>query len=361
MKIVVIGAGVVGSSLAFRLAQAGQQVTLVDRAHPAYGTTGSSFAWINASTKTPEDYFELNVAGMVAHRTLRDELGGAPWLHEGGNLVWVDDDDAPELESRASRLRRWGYPVEELGRRQMESLEPNVRFEPHIDHAVLFATEAWIEGPRIAGRMSELAQDQGAETRFAHQVVEMTRGGDRITGVTLANGETIAADLVMNCAGPGADRVASLAGRVLPLAPTLGLVVRITNTKGAIHRVMHAPRVHMRPDANGLVMLHHGDADDAITRGEASNVWAEELLGRAREYVPAFADARVSRWSIGTRPIPHDERTSAGLLPAIPGYGEIVTHSGITLGPLLGRLVAHEITTGEIDQLLVPFRPERFL
>jgi glycine/D-amino acid oxidase-like deaminating enzyme len=58
--------------------------------------------------------------------------------------------------------------------------------------------------------------------------------------------------------------------------------------------------------------------------------------------------------------MPADGRSSAGLLPSLPGYAEIVTHSGITLGALLARLVAEEITTGTVDPLLAPFRPERF-
>ena len=181
-----------------------------------------------------------------------------------------------------------------------------------------------------------------------------------MSGVRLANGEEIEADLVVNCAGPAADRVARLAGRTLPMAQTIGLVVRVTPGDHAIGRVIHAPDLHMRPDANGLLALHHGDADDGITAGEPPNVWAETLRQRVGTYLPELAAIRVSRWSVGTRPIPADYRTSAGLLASLPGYAEIVTHSAITMGPLLGKLVATEIATGEADPLLAPFRPERF-
>lgn len=361
VKVIVIGAGVVGSSLAWRMAQRGVEVTLIERAAAASGTTGSSFAWTNANQKTPEDYFKLNRAGMEAHRALQDELGETPWRHEGGNLMWAESDSgASELEARVARLQNWDYPAEWLSRNDVSELEPRLQVESDVEQFAYFPTEGWIDGPLLARTMCRLAADSGATVRFASEVTAITRNDDTVNGVTLANGEHIAADLVVNCAGPAADRVAKLAGRTLPMAQTLGLVVRVTPGNGAIGRVIHAPTLHMRPDANGLIALHHSDADTAITNGEAGNVWAETLRQRLGQYVPELAGVRVSRWSIGTRPIPSDERTSAGLLPSLPGYAEIVTHSAITMGPLLGRLVADEIATGEIDPLLEAFRPERF-
>jgi glycine/D-amino acid oxidase-like deaminating enzyme len=359
--LVIIGAGVIGSMLAFRLAQRGAPVTLVERGGPAYGTTGSSFAWINSNTKLPRDYFELNWAGMRAHRALRDELGEAPWLREGGNLEWATSDAGhAELEARVARLRSWGYAAEWLDRATVRDLEPNLRPEPGSEQAALFADEAGIDGPLLAARLSELATRHGAVPRFRSELTAIERAAGRVRGVRLANGERIAADLVVNCAGPAADRVAALAGRRLPLAPTRGLIVRVSGAADAVGRVLHAPRLHLRPDSGGLLMLHHDDADAAIAGGEPPQRWARALLERLPEYVPNAGAARLSRWSVGVRPIPADERTSAGLLPDLPGYAEIVTHSGITLGPLLGRLVADEILDGTIDPLLAPFRPERF-
>src|SRR5690606_13793535 len=113
--------------------------------------------------------------------------------------------------------------------------------------------------------------------------------------------------------------------------PTLGLTVRASVDEVAISRVMHAPRLHMRPDADGLVMLHHGEADEAIEAGEPVHEWVNTLIARAREYVPALGNVRLSRWYVVPRPIPADERSTAGLVDTLPGYAEVVTHSGITL------------------------------
>ena len=361
MHVTVIGAGVVGSSLAWRLAKEGVGVTLIERAAAASGTTGSSFAWFNANQKTPEDYFELNKAGMVAHHALRDELGEAPWMHEGGNLVWATSDEgAADIEARVARLQSWDYPAQWLTSAEVKDLEPRVRPEGDVEQFAYFSSEGWIHGPGLAQTMCDLAAKAGATLRFACEVTAINNEDGRVTGVTLANGEQIAAELVVNCAGPAADRVATLAGRTLPMAQTLGLVVRVWPGNDVIGRVIHAPNVHMRPDPNGLLMLHHHDSDDAITKGEPPHVWAETLRQRLVEYIPDLEGIRVSRWSVGTRPIPADERASAGMVPSLPGYAEIVTHSAITMGPLLGKLVAAEITTGQIDPLLSAFHPERF-
>lgn len=362
MDAIVIGAGVVGSSLAWRLAGQGVKVTLVERSSAAAGTTGSSFAWFNANQKRPEDYFALNLAGMDAHRALRDELGDAPWMGEGGNLAWTTgNDESTDLETRVARLQSWGYPAEWLTPADVRELEPRLHPESEVEQFALFPTEGWIDGPVLAQTMCDLAARAGATLRFACQVTAINRDGDRVTGVTLANGEVISADLVVNCAGPSADKIAGLAGRALPLAPTKGLIVRVTPGNNAISRVIHAPQVHMRPDGvSGMLMLHHGDADAGITNGEPANLWAETLRDRLVAYVPGLAGVRVSRWSIGTRPIPADDRTTAGLVPSLPGYAEIVTHSAITMGPLLGKLIATEIATGERDPLLANFSPERF-
>lgn len=369
MHVVVIGAGVLGSSTAWRLAQRGVAVTLVERGTAATGTTGSSFAWFNANQKRPEDYFRLNRAGMDAHHALRDELGEAPWMHEGGNLVWVTTGDwttsggeSGDLEARVAELRQWDYPAEWLPKTEAHALEPNLAIEEEVEQVAYFPSEGWIDGPLLARSMVERAAELGAEVRFGAEVTGLERENGRITGVRLADGERIGADLVVNCAGPAGDRIAAMAGRTLPLAPTLGFVVRVSGVPaGAVSRVVHAPKLHMRPDGDGLLALHHGDADAGITAGDPPHEWAATLVERLRGYLPEVAGgARISRWTVGTRPIPADGRTSAGLVPSLPGYAEIITHSAITMGALLPRLVAEEIVDGTESPLLANFRPERF-
>jgi len=86
-KIVVVGAGVMGAATGYRLAQAGADVVIVDRALPGTGTSRASFAWLNAFAKSPREYHQLNARSIREHQNLAAELN-ADWLHLDGALVW---------------------------------------------------------------------------------------------------------------------------------------------------------------------------------------------------------------------------------------------------------------------------------
>src|SRR3990172_5619347 len=124
---IVIGAGVVGTSIAFRLTQAGIRVTILEAGYVGGGTSGASFAWINANNKPPRAYHDLNVAGMHAHAALADEFGRAPWWHRSGNIEWyLDDAKRATQREKIGRLRSWGYDVEWLTSAQLRDLEPDI-------------------------------------------------------------------------------------------------------------------------------------------------------------------------------------------------------------------------------------------
>jgi glycine/D-amino acid oxidase-like deaminating enzyme len=360
--VAVIGAGVVGASIAFRLAQSGASVLLIDRGDPGRGTSGSSFAWANANLKLPRDYFELNFAGMRAHRALRDELGAAPWLHEGGNLVWQDDES--ELKERVARLTSWGYVAEMRSAADAhESLEPHVRFADPDALLAFFPEECWIDAPLLASSMVDQARKLGAQTHFGTTLEAIDRENGRVTAVTLGQIGRVPVDAVVNAAGAGADKVAALVGRTLPLVPTTGLLVRVAVSPTPVSRVVHTPDLHLRPDGDGFVLLHHDDLDHQLgdrRRIDHDDPLVAELVSRAQRVIDGLAHGHVIDARIGVRPYPQDGRSSVGPVSMIPGYFEAVTHSGVTLGPLLGRLLAQTIVNGQTDPLLAPFSPDRF-
>lgn len=90
-KVIVVGGGIVGLSVSWRLAQLGVNVTLLEaNENLGEGATRASFAWINANNKTPEPYFQLNQDGMDHYRHLQQELEDPRWLHFSGNVQWSD-------------------------------------------------------------------------------------------------------------------------------------------------------------------------------------------------------------------------------------------------------------------------------
>ncbi len=364
-RIAVIGAGIVGASVALRLAEAGAEVWLIDAAHPGEGTTASSFAWINANRKTPRDYFALNFAGLREHERLREEPGGAPWFHQDGNFEWADTPEgSAELAARVERLQGWGYQAEwHPAAHVTAEMEPGLTFNDPDQPVAFFPEEGWINAPGLVIGFVERARALGAEIRTGSPVTAIETTNGSVAAVRLDGGERLPVDAVVNAAGPDADRVAAMLGRTLPMANRRGLLGRLAIARPVLRRMFNGPHLNARPDGNGFLIVQEEPMD--IELGNLSEIplddpIARRLLDRARDTLPALADAPMIRARIRVRPIPADERTCAGAVTSRPGYFEAVTHSGVTLGPLLGRLIAREVLTGEVDSLLVPFRPDRF-
>ena len=148
-----------------------------------------------------------------------------------------------------------------------------------------------------------------------------------------------------------------------------GVVTRIDCAQVPICRAMHAPHIEMRPDGDASMVLHSREIDalidtvdpvDTADTGEGAAELARLLHELARQVVLELANSRIAQARVAHRPIPGDGFPSVGAVPSVPGYYEAVSHSGITLGPVIGRLLAAEILGGERDELLADFRPERF-
>jgi glycine/D-amino acid oxidase-like deaminating enzyme len=360
LKVAVIGAGIVGSSVAYRLSEDGAEVVLIDGVEPGSGTTSTSFAWINANNKLPRDYFELNVAGMGEHERLRDEIGG-DWLYSSGNLIWAADEEQENLEKRVERLRSWSYAAEMLPASTVSrELEPEATFpDPNLKIAH-FAEESWTDAPALTRTLVEAAARNGADRFFGNAVRGIEVEGEGVM-LQLESGDTVHADVVVNATGAKAASVAEMVGRELPLDVFPGLLVRVAVPGEPLRHLMHTPHINVRPDGPGYVLLHHDSVDERLTDDFAGteDPLCAELLERARLVLPALEAAEVVEARFGMRPVPADGHSCVGALSAIPGYYEAVTHSGVTLGPLIGRLLAREILIGEVDPLIAPFRADR--
>jgi glycine/D-amino acid oxidase-like deaminating enzyme len=152
-------------------------------------------------------------------------------------------------------------------------------------------------------------------------------------------------------------------GVPLPVDRVPGLLAITSRPATPLQRVVHAPGIHLRPDDDGGLRLGSEDVDGpaAIAESDATlSKLAAFLLDRAGRVFPPARDVSVIDYRVGVRPMPADRHTIAGRLPGIANGWVIATHSGVTLGPLLGRLMADEIVRGESSPLLRPFRPDRF-
>ncbi|MFG1962415.1 NAD(P)/FAD-dependent oxidoreductase [Nonomuraea sp. NPDC049028] len=362
-RVAVIGVGILGACVGWNLSRHGAKVIFIDAGQPGEGVTNWSFSWVNASNKTARrSYFDLNVAGMAAYRELAGTIGPDSWWYPSGHLRWTDDPAAEaKLLETAGLLADWDYRVEVCtGAEVRRRLEPALTMADEAP-VVFYPDEAWVHGRHLVGRLIGQAVAAGAEHRFGTTVSDIGTGADgSIRTVTLSDGSRLDVDIVVNAAGPSASHVAGLIARHLPMRREPGVVTRIGCAQVPVHRAMHAPHIEIRPDGDASVVLHSREIDALIDTVEDPAELARLLHELARQVVPEFGDSRVVQTRVSNRPIPADGFPSVGAVPSVPGYYEAVSHSGITLGPVIGRLLASEIVGGERDELLADFRPERF-
>jgi glycine/D-amino acid oxidase-like deaminating enzyme len=365
MKAIVIGAGVVGAAVAYRLGEAGAAVTVLEATRIGGGTSGISFAWTNAHNKPPKPYHDLNVAGMAAHAALADEFATTPWRHGGGSLEWVAEPERQAQADNVARLRAWGYAVEWLTAREALDLEPDIDRRAIGDAPIAyFPDEGWLDPILYVHAMLAAAQRRhNARIVCGARVTDLVMAGDRVTGVRLADGALHEADIVVNCAGRWTNEATRDAGLHLPLAPTVGLLVFTPPVAAGIGRVIHSPIVNLRPDGAGRLMLHWSPTDATMTLDAPlapSMSQARDLVQRARRLLPGVGAVEAEAVRVAARPIPADQVSAVGPLPRTSGYYVVVTHSGVTLSPFLGAAVADEVVRGRQRPELAPFRPARF-
>ncbi len=359
--IVVIGAGSVGANVAYRLADRGAQVTVLEAGAPGGGTSGASFAWTNSFSKTPRDYHDLNTASMAEHLALVTELGGGDWLKQEGALAWAEAPlERARLKETVERLGSWGYPVEIISTHEVRALEPDLHIAPHVDEVVFTPSEGYVDVVPFIAALLAHATRRGARVLPGQRVTGVTRAGDCVRGVTTASGDRFEADMVVDCAGPATDELARLAGIEIPLGRVAGRLIYTTPVASRLRRPIHAPGVHFRPDGAGRIVLAEF-AHDQVWRDGAEPWPAEQSLRAAAIHLPALAGVRVEATRIGVRPMPKDERPMVGGIPGLDGFYIVASHSGVTLGPIWGRVAAAEILDGVPDPRLAPYRPARFL
>lgn len=358
MRLCVIGAGIIGSAIAYELSKASNaEVTVVDGSYPGSGATAASFSWVNANAKEPVPYFHLNAAGHAEYERLCREFGTDEWLNRSGCLITTPTDDEAEL--RVSRAVALGYEARVVpSDKVMDDIEPSLKLRRGRKVAY-FPSEAWLDVDRLVNLLLHGVSENGGLSHFGQRVV----GIERVSGawqVRLHDGTSVTADVVVNAAGAGADVIASMVGRRLSLSPTLGITMRVEAPACPLRTIVRNINVDARPDGGGIVRLHAHSIDQRIARGgEDRNNIAAEFMRRAQNLFVGLEDAHVLDTRIARRPYPEDGLSWVGRVDGIDGYYECVTHSGVTLGALLGRLVSLDLLEDRREPLLTPFAPDR--
>jgi glycine/D-amino acid oxidase-like deaminating enzyme len=365
MKVAVIGAGVVGAAVAWCLAEAGASVVILEAHRVGGGTSGVSFAWTNANCKPPKSYHDLNCAGMAAHKAVHEAFGSPGWWHAGGMIEWGDRAGRPTLLDKIRRLEAWDYPVELIGKARLKVLEPDIDLDLIDDHEPIafFPEDGWLDPVLYANDMVKAAIAHGAELRCGARVTAIATHGSRVKAVRTADGGSVEADVVVNCAGRWADSFPEGAGAKLPLAPTVGFLVFTPPVATSARHVVLSPYVHYRPDGAGRLMMRTNEADQLVSIEMTPTPTMPAAIGvmaGARRLLPCLKEVTPEAARITIRPIPKDGLAAVGPMPRLEGYYLAVTHSGVTLSPFLAQAIADEVVRARPRPELADFRPSRF-
>ncbi len=350
-RVIVVGAGIIGASIAWYLAKAGAQVTVLDGGETGGLATRNSWAWINASWGNPEPYFRLRQRSMQEWRKIDREVPGLA-VNWCGGLIW--DLEAAELDAFAQQQASWGYGIRRVAREEILCIEPNLRVVP--DHGYHVGEEAMVEPVACTRAMLAGAAANGAEVLAHTHVKWLIEDGGKITGVMTEEGP-IHADETVAAAGGGTAQLLESVGVTLKLKVPPGLLSHSKLAAELLRGLVMTPGLHVRQTAEGRLVAGT-DFAGADPLGRPDEL-AGELHRKVQALVKGAEQVELDFHTVGYRPTPADGFPAIGRPLMRDGLYAAVTHSGITLAPIIGCFAAKEIIEGQRDPLLAPYHLER--
>ncbi len=364
---VIIGAGIFGVSTGVQLARRGIRVTILNDGPPANGASGRSLSWLNSARMRSEPYHRLRMAGIDRYRTLFAQRPDTDWLRFDGGLTWDADDERNEIDAAYRHEISLAYDAQRLAAGEIARLTPGVDARAITPQGAIFNPgEGWVDLPALIGVLLEefsllggtLVTDQGA--------ARVTVEDGRAVGAETATGGRFKADAVVLATGPAVPRMAAESGQLIGDDTPTALLVQTKPLAHPLRAVLNTPRVAVRPAPGGTFSL---DADWAADEGlrlrpdggyDIDEAVVDALLAEAAKVMDGNPKLEVASIGVGGKPIPGDGEPVIGALKAIPGYYVAFSHSGATLGLIVGELLACEVATGAEHPMLATFRPERF-
>jgi glycine/D-amino acid oxidase-like deaminating enzyme len=369
-RTVVVGGGIVGTSIAMHLAQAGASVTLLERTGPAKGATEKSFAWLNIY-QPDAHYRAVRLQSLLAYRALDVPLQlGITW---GGYLNWTDNDAESEpIRAYAAALAGTPYTLRSLNAADLTRISPCIT--PGVIAAAYFsAIDGHLDPVWATYRFLDRARLLGAKVVFPCEVTGLDFRNQRLAAVATSRGR-FAADRIVIAAGTDTPRLLSMAGLSLRLKHAPGILAHSLPIPEVTKMVYDGPReLEFKQMANGRIVgtdapappdipAHREIRDHAVDFPDDNvrTMHGTRILKRIAAYMPAAKAAILDRLTLGFRPMPLDGFPVVGALPANPDVYVAVTHSGVTLAPILGQYVTQEIVGEKLVDWLAPYRPTRF-
>jgi len=302
--IVIIGGGIVGSSVAYHLAVAGAdaRITVIER-DPAYefASTPRSAGGVRQQFSLPEN-IRMSQYGLALYRDFETRMAvdGEPaapvGFRPGGYLFLASPEGRATLEANHRVQRAEGAPVEILEPDEIRARFPSIATDG-VAAGSFGADDGWIDPHSALQGFRRKAQSLGVRYR-ADEVTGIERAGKRLTAVTLASGARLAAGAFVNAAGAWAGAVAKMAGMALPVEPVRRMVYYFETraTLEPLPLVIDPTGAYFRPEGRGYIGGRSNPDEPAGVNFEVDYDWFETAVWPVlAARVPAFEAIRVQR------------------------------------------------------------------
>jgi glycine oxidase len=368
VDVVVVGGGLIGTSIAWRLAQAGVAVAVVtgERTAAASQVAAGMLAPVSETTFTDQTLLPLNVASLRRYADFAAELESATSLPAGLRQsptlsVAYDADDAARLRAFADFLDRTGLRCERLTGRDCRGHEPLLA--PAIQAGLLVAEDWSCDNRLLLRALVAAARQAGVRevTGFVHAVTSLD---GRVTGVERADGSAIAATQVVIANGAWAAQIAGVP--VLPVRPVKGQILRLdpgrlTGPTLTVRAFTRGSEVYLVPRDGGRELVVGATVEELGFDHRVTAGGVYELLRDARTVLPLTAEYALTETAVGWRPGTPDNAPILGrceldgLLLATGHY-----RNGVLLTPITAEVIAKLVTSDELDPIAAGFGLDRF-
>ena len=367
--IAIIGGGVCGLGIGWRIAQAGRPVTVLDR-----GRAGAGASWAAAGMLAPQVEAEPSEEPLLA---LTQESRGlwadfaaeveaasgisVGYRREGTLVVALDRDDVENLRHRYDYQTSLGLDLEWITGAEARRREPHLA--RGVGAAVFSALDHQVDNRLLCDALREAYLRAGGVLREHTAVLEILHGGGRVAGLRLAD-ETLEAHTVIVAAGPWSRDIPGLPEALQPpVRPLKGQMLALQMARGAplIDHVVWGPDIYLVPRGDGRLLIgatvEEMGFDEHITAGGMM-----ELLRDAWAVLPGIYDLPVVETWVGFRPASRDDAPILGPT-AMAGLIMATGHhrNGILLAPITARCIADLVLSGETPAAIRPFSLDRFI
>ncbi len=369
LKVAIIGAGVVGLGIAWRLASRGAQVEVFDRGAAGRGASHAAAGMLAACSEAEPGEEALVALGRESQARwpgfaaeLKEASGIDVELRtEGTLLVALTADDQARLHHHLAFQQQLGLPLSWISAAETRRREPHLAGK--LAGAVWSPQDHQVENRQLAAGLRIAAERAGATIREHSEVREISITDLRADGLILADGSKVAADVVVLAAGAWSRGIAGLPPQLRPpVRPIKGqmLALRMDAAAPLINHVLWAPGVYMVPRRSGRLILgatvEEKGFDTTLTAGGLLT-----LLEAAWRAVPAIEELPIEEMWVGHRPGSRDDAPILGPGP-VEGLVYATGHhrNGILLAPVTADAIAAFVLGGEIEPAIRPFGIGRF-